>query len=80
MPTRSPSNPDVVAEAVTAAGGAGPLAAALGIKYQSIQDWLVRGTVPPARVLDVERLTGVSRYRLRPDIYGSRRPRAKTAA
>lgn len=80
MPTRSPDNRRAVREAVTAAGGAAPLAAALGIKYQSIQDWLARGTVPAARVLEVERLTGVSRHRLRPDVFGAQAPRAKTAA
>lgn len=45
------------------------LAEALGIRYQSIQDWLSVGRVPAERVLAVERVTGISRHELRPDIY-----------
>jgi len=34
---------------------------------QSIGKWL---EVPPKRVPAVEKITGISRYKLRPDIYG----------
>jgi DNA-binding transcriptional regulator YdaS (Cro superfamily) len=51
-----------------AAGGGAALARALGIKHPSISDWK---QVPGPRVLAVEKLTGISRYRLRPDIFGS---------
>lgn len=37
------------------------------ITPQAVWKW---DRVPSARCLDVERATGVSRYRLRPDIYG----------
>lgn len=45
------------------------LAAALGVRYQSIQDWLAANRVPAERVLAVEKATGISRHTLRPDIY-----------
>jgi len=37
------------------------------ISVQAVAKW---DRCPSARCLDVERVTGVSRYRLRPDIYG----------
>ena len=53
--------------AIQRAGGTKPLAEALGITRQAIEQWR---RVPPERVLEVERFTGVSRYALRPDVYG----------
>ena len=48
-------------------GGPGRLAQAIGgITPQAVSQWK---KVPVARVLDVERVTGVSRHDLRPDIY-----------
>jgi len=43
------------------------LARLLGITPQSVADW---NDIPPERCLKIESLTGVSRYELRPDIYG----------
>lgn len=59
--------------AITRAGTATRLAEQLGISSQAIGKWQRTG-IPPLRVLDVERLTGVRRHDLRPDIY----PRGKT--
>lgn len=42
------------------------LAHQLGITAQAISQWT---RVPVERVLDVERITGVPRHELRPDIY-----------
>jgi DNA-binding transcriptional regulator YdaS (Cro superfamily) len=52
--------------AIKEAGGRTKLAVALGIKPEAISQWR---RCPVLRVLDVERLSGVSRHELRPDIY-----------
>ena len=44
------------------------LSALLNIKSAAISKWERRG-IPPRRVLDVERITGISRHELRPDLY-----------
>jgi DNA-binding transcriptional regulator YdaS (Cro superfamily) len=59
-------------------GGASGLAAKLGgITSQAVSQWK---KVPAERVLDVERITGVSRHSLRPDIYGPAPLKAKGKA
>ena len=55
--------------AIKQAGGKKALAAALGIREQSINNWR---RVPRGRILDVERLSGVSRADLAPDLYNPR--------
>lgn len=53
-------------------GGVTSAAKALGINNPSvIANWRTRNSVPAERVLDVEKLTGISRHELRPDIFGS---------
>lgn len=47
-------------------GGLAKLAALLGVRHQSFYSWK---RVPAERVLDIERITGVSRHELRPDLY-----------
>lgn len=55
-----------------ACGGAVALAKALSTRGRTITSQAVGQweKVPSGRVLDVEAITGVSRYELRPDIYG----------
>lgn len=53
------------------------LAAALGVTPPAICQW---HQVPAERVLHVERVTGVSRHDLRPDIYPREAPAADAAA
>lgn len=50
-------------------GGLKSFARQLGIRHQSLYSWRA---IPPGRVLDIERITGISRHELRPDIYGPR--------
>lgn len=52
--------------AIKAAGGLTGLAASLNITKQAVAQWI---EVPPLRVLEVERISGVSRSELRPDLY-----------
>lgn len=63
---------DAVERAIKAAGTASALAKALKISEQAVSQWR-RGErpVPANRVLDVERITGVSRHELRPDVFGA---------
>lgn len=65
-------------QSIAAAGGMKALAEKLGVRYQAIQQWLARGRPPAERCLAIEKFTGVSRYDLRPDVYGQ--PRNKRAA
>lgn len=46
------------------------VADAVGVKYQAVQQWAVRNKPPAERCLAIEAATGISRYRLRPDVYG----------
>lgn len=55
-----------VEKAIAAAGNKSILARKLGVKVQSIQQW---DRIPAERVLEVERVTGVPREELRPDLY-----------
>jgi hypothetical protein len=54
---------------VMSAGSQSALARRLHIRPQSIQSWIYYGRVPAERVLEVERLTGVPRHEIRPDLY-----------
>jgi DNA-binding transcriptional regulator YdaS (Cro superfamily) len=45
------------------------LAKRLGISQPAVSQWK---QVPPARVREIERVTGISRFVLRPDIFGTK--------
>lgn len=51
-------------------GSQAALGRSLGCKRQAINQWKRDGKVPAKWVLGLEALSGVSRYDLRPDIYG----------
>ena len=57
---------NIVAKAVKKAGGVTSLARKLGIKHNAFYVWK---RVPAERVLEIERITGISRHDLRPDLY-----------
>jgi DNA-binding transcriptional regulator YdaS (Cro superfamily) len=63
--SRTRLNP-ALAKAIKAAGGVSALARALGIKHPAILQW---GRIPANRIVDIERVTGVPREELRPDLY-----------
>lgn len=61
----------MVDRVIEKAGGLTRAARALGIMNPSvIANWRTRGRVPAERVLEVERITGIPREQLRPDIFG----------
>jgi len=63
--------------AAEAAGGFPALAASLGITRHAVYQW---DEVPAERVVEVERLTGVSRGDLRPDLFDGYAPTQAGAA
>ena len=59
---------NICSKAIGEAGGPAKLAAALGnLSPQAISQWK---RVPADRVIAVEKISGVSRHELRPDIFG----------
>ena len=61
---------EIVAEVVEAAGGQTKLALAVGVSQGHVSSWVRRGKLPAGRVLKIEAVTGISRHKLRPDIFG----------
>ena len=53
-------------EAIEKAGGLRALARQLGIAHQSILQW---ERAPAERIVEIERVTGVPRQELRPDLF-----------
>ena len=62
---------EALKRAIEKAGTGDKLASELGITPQALSQW---DRVPPLRVLEVERLTGVPRHELRPDVYPAPAP------
>jgi len=60
--------------AISLAGGASALSRHFEITPQAVLQWK---KCPADRVLDVERITGISRHELRPDIFGAAPSRSK---
>jgi DNA-binding transcriptional regulator YdaS (Cro superfamily) len=56
----------IVRQAADKMGSVTALARALGIKHPALFRWR---QVPAGRVLQIEKLTGISRHDMRPDIY-----------
>jgi DNA-binding transcriptional regulator YdaS (Cro superfamily) len=66
-----PSSITSLQKAIAVAGGQLALARKLGLKQGHIWWWLNRSKrVPAKQVLAIEAETGISRYELRPDVYG----------
>jgi DNA-binding transcriptional regulator YdaS (Cro superfamily) len=58
--------PAIVLEAAMRIGGLSELARKLGIRHTAFYRW---AEVPAKRVLKIEKITGISRHELRPDLY-----------
>ena len=63
-------------KAVEIAGGINALARLLDISNQAVRQWR---RVPAERVVDIERVTGVPRQELRPDLFAPPPPRRRPA-
>lgn len=50
--------------------GQSELARRLSVSHTAVGKWKRQGRPPAERVLAIERETGVSRYALRPDVFG----------
>jgi DNA-binding transcriptional regulator YdaS (Cro superfamily) len=46
------------------------LAARISVTPQAVNQWVHSGRVPAERCIAIEQATGVSRYELRPDVFG----------
>lgn len=57
---------EALCEAIKIVGGQAAMARALGISKQAIQFWKI---TPVHHVLKIEKMTGIPRRQLRPDIY-----------
>ncbi len=51
------------------AGGVALVARQIGVPLGTVSAWCTRNKVPAERVLEVERITGISRHELRADLY-----------
>lgn len=60
----APPPDSAVLKAITVAGGPTALARALGVTYQSIDDWRRKGCVPLARAKEIEMQFGIDRNSL----------------
>lgn len=62
-----------IEKAIKALGSQQALADALGVTQGAISQWLQRESVPAARCRQIEEATAgvVTRYELRPDVFGS---------
>jgi DNA-binding transcriptional regulator YdaS (Cro superfamily) len=58
-----------IQEAIDAVGGVSQLAKLCNVSYEAVRKWLALDRLPAERVLEIERLTRISRHDLRPDLY-----------
>lgn len=57
---------EALARAIKEAGGPKALSQKIGVTHQAISQWR---ECPPLRAIELERLTGIPRHELRPDLY-----------
>lgn len=60
---------NAINEAIERAGGVSHLGAIVGVAHSSVIGWRQERRIPARHVLPIEQATGISRHRLRPDLY-----------
>lgn len=68
-----------IEKAVRLAGNQSSLARAVNVSPQAVQQWVESGRVSYKKVLEVEKVTGVHRSELRPDLYPTEEPKKAAA-
>jgi len=68
--------PDRLAQYLEPRGRVADLARRLGVTHAAIRQWNLK-RIPPLRILQVERYTGIPRHVLRPDLYAAPRVKRK---
>jgi DNA-binding transcriptional regulator YdaS (Cro superfamily) len=63
---------NVIDRAAEVVGSRTKLAKIMGVSQSCITQWDRRKRIPAARVIEIEKITGISRHVLRPDIFGER--------
>lgn len=63
-----------VLDIIHGAGGVCSVARALGVRPQAVSNWAARNLVPPRRVPALARLTGLSLFEIRPDLFDAPAP------
>lgn len=58
-----------VQQMIDAVGGVAAMARAADVRHTSVIGWRERGSIPPDRVLLIEKATGLPRHRMRPDLW-----------
>ncbi len=58
----------LIEEAAALVGSQAVLAGAMGVSPQAVQKWK-QSRIPSSRVLALEKISNISRQRLRPDLY-----------
>ena len=67
----------IIEEAASKFGGIVAMSLALGRSRAAASQW---NQIPPEHVLEIERVSGISRHRLRPDIFGESPQSSQAAA
>lgn len=62
-----------VVDAISAVGGQTKLAELMNVSHQAVMKWR-RGRVPAERVLELSRVSGIPRQKIRPDLYPDTTP------
>lgn len=65
-----PMNTSSIEQAIEKAGGRGAVAKSLGLTVEAVRQWTLKDRkIPPKRAVELEKISGVHRSELRPDLW-----------